>query len=114
MAKEKNKKQDPLTLDGLVKYNQDVLFPFMEEHFATKEDLENFATKEDVTGIKDEILTGQDEILKKLDVLITEKEAGDLQDKKQKKILAIHNKALKGHGILSLKELQEITKLEFF
>jgi len=81
---------------------------------ATKEDLNAFATKEDVASFKDEILTGQDEIFKKLDTLLQEKTVGDEQDKKEKKILAIHNKALAKHNILSVKDSQEVAKLNFF
>ena len=86
----------------------------LTEEFVTKGDIKEFATKEDITNFKDEILNGQDEILEKLSTLLQEKIIGEHQEKKQKKILAIHNKALKEHNILSSKELHEITKLEFF
>jgi hypothetical protein len=82
--------------------------------FATKEDLNAFATKEDVTSFKDEILTGQDKIFKKLDSLLQEKTVGDEHDKKEKKILEIHNKVLKEHNILSSQEAEQITSLNFF
>ena len=84
------------------------------EVFATKGDIKELATKEDVTEFKDEILTGQDEILDKLNALLQEKTTGDYQDKKQKRVLFIHNESLKRNKILSSKELEDITKLEFF
>lgn len=119
MAEDKNEKQEPLTLDGLIKYNQDVLFPYLKETFAGKKEFnelkdEFYDFKNEMTDFKNETLTGQDKILKKLDILLDEKDVKDYQDKKQNKILAIHNKALKEHNILSEKELKEITKLEIF
>ena len=38
----------------------------LSEVFAIKDDIKNFATKEDVLEFKNEILEGQDEILKEL------------------------------------------------
>ncbi len=37
--------------------------------FATKEDIKDFAKKDDIAEFKNEILTGQDEILKELKTL---------------------------------------------
>ena len=85
---------------------------YIKMHNFNKKDKEDF--EKDITNFKDEILNGQDEILEKLSTLLQEKIIGEHQEKKQKKILAIHNKALKEHNILSSKELHEITKLEFF
>ena len=112
MAKDKTKKQKPLTLGGLVEYNKDVLFPYLKETFVGKKDFADF--KKEMTDFKNENLTGQDKILKKLDILLTEKDVRDYQDKKQKKLLAIMIKSLREHNILSSKELEEITRLEFF
>ncbi|MEK7658689.1 MAG: hypothetical protein AAB352_02370 [Patescibacteria group bacterium] len=119
MVNNKTKKQEPLTLDGLVKYNQDVLFPYFKETFAGKKEFTDFKNemtdfKNEMTDFKNENLTGQDKILKKLDILLIEKDVRDYQDKKQKKLFAIMIKSLKEHNILSSKELEEITKLEFF
>jgi len=75
---------------------------------------EVFATKDDVLEFKDEILTGQDEILEKLNILLDEKTVGDAQDKRQKKVLEIHNNALKKNKILSETEISEIDKLRVF
>lgn len=45
------------------------------EKFATKEDLENFATKEDLRQIRDDVLTGNDKVIKELGVLRVEQMA---------------------------------------
>lgn len=45
MAKNNEK---PLTLKYLVKYNHEVLFPYMDETLATKEELRKIASKEDI------------------------------------------------------------------
>jgi len=100
---EENK--EPLTLEKLVEYNQEVLLPYMEERFATKDDLIKF---------KDEILTGQDKILGLLTSSSQEKTVGDDQDKRQKKVLEIHNTALKEKGVLSPGQALEIDKLRVF
>jgi len=112
MAKEKVKKQEALTLAGLVKYNQDVLFPYLKETFVGKKEFNNF--KDEMTDFKNENMTNQDKILKKLDILLAEKDVRDYQDKKQKKLLAIVIKSLREHDILSSKEMEDITRLEFF
>ena len=75
---------------------------------------EIFATKEEIIEFKDEILTGQDEILEKLNILLDEKTVGDEQDKRQKKVLEIHNDALKKSNILSDGQVSEIGKLRVF
>jgi hypothetical protein len=73
--KKKKSNQKPLTLDELIEYNQKVLFPFFEEHFASKEFLrENFVTKKEFQEFKNETLTNFDAIQKKLDVLLTKKQ----------------------------------------
>jgi hypothetical protein len=58
MTDNKNKNQKPLTLDALVDYGQEVLLPAMDERFANKKEFSDF---------KDKNLTGQDEVLKKLE-----------------------------------------------
>ena len=100
-----DKKEKPLTLDQLAKYNQEVFFPYMEERFATKKELTEF---------KSESFNKQDEILAKLTALSQEKTVGDEQDKRQKKVLGIHNNALKNKGILSKDQSLEIDKLRVF
>ncbi len=86
----------------------------LSETFVTKEDIRNFATKEDITEFKNEILTGQDEILEKLSVLSQEKTVGGEQDKRQKKVLEIHNNALKKNKVLSEGQVSEIDELRVF
>lgn len=68
----------------------------------------------DVFATKDEFLTGQDEILTKLNILLDEKTIGDEQDKRQKKVLEIHNNALKKSNILSEEQASKIDKLRVF
>ena len=75
MPKNKNKTQKPLTLDALATYNQEVLFPAMEERFVTKKEFKSF---------KNETLTNQDAMLKKLDILLTEKKVREYQENKEK------------------------------
>jgi len=90
----------------------------LSETLVTKEDLmdelEKYATKEDIIEFKDEILTGQDEILEKLGTLLQEKTVGDEQNKRQKKVLEIHNIALKKSKILSVEQASQIDKLRAF
>lgn len=52
-------------------------------------------------------------LLKKLDVISTEKKH-EVYQEKQKKLWVITIKALKEHRILSPKDLQEIARLEIF
>jgi len=90
--KKKKSNQKPLTLDELIEYNQKVLFPFLEEPFASKEFLkENFATKKEFQEFKNETLTNLDEIQKKLDVLLTEKNDKRILRKEGKEIMANHH-----------------------
>ena len=97
--------QKLLTFEKLLEYHQKILVPELEEKFVTKKDFTNF---------KNKTLTNEDKILKKLDILLTEKEARKYQEEKEKKLWAIVIKALKEHGILSSQELEEIARLEIF
>ena len=101
----KSNNHESLTLNGLVTYNQEVVFPFMKEQFAGKKEFNDF---------KDKALTNQDKMLKRLDVLISEKTVNGYQEKKQKKLLAIFVKVLKERKILTSNDLEEITRLEVF
>ena len=69
---------------------------------------------DEIVEFKNEILTGQDKILEKLNILLDEKTIGDKQDKRQKKVLEIHNDALKSSKILSEEQASEIDKLRVF
>jgi hypothetical protein len=102
--------QKPLTLDGLIKYNLEVVFPYINEHCASKDDLKNCATKESVN----DILAGQAEILKELKELKGEKDIGDAQDKRKGEVLKIHNGALKRNKILSPEETLQIDQMGAF
>ncbi len=91
----------------------------LSEVFATKEDVagikEDLANvKEDILEFKNEILSGQDEIIEKLGLLLQEKDIGNDQDKRQKRVLEIHNDALKKNSILSVEEASQIDKLRVF
>jgi len=103
--KKKKSLQKPLTLEVLTDYNQEVLFPALDEKFITKQEFNNFKNKS---------LTNQDKMLKKLDLLLTEKKVREHREEKEKELWAIIIKALKGHRILSPQELEEIVRLEIF
>ena len=130
MRKE-NKK--PLTFDKLLEYHRKLLIPELEEKFVIKKEFSGLKTdvgilktdvaelKTDMQGLKkefgefkEETLTNEDKILKKLDILLTEKKVREYQEEKQKKLWAIIIKALKEHRILSSQELREIARLEIF
>lgn len=126
MKQKKKTQQEELFLAALVDYNQKVLFPFMEETFFTKKDFavhkddyhtlknEVFGLKEEFEDFRDKTLTGIDQILKKLDTLLVEKEVRDFQHKKEKQVLLIMIQALKEHNILNNKHLKQISALEVF
>ena len=90
MAKKKNN-QKPLTLEKLAVYNKKVLLPTLERKFVTKTEFIGLKTevtnlKTEVTGLKTEFtdfknesLTNQDKMLKKLDILLTEKKVREYQ-----------------------------------
>lgn len=103
--KKKKVNHKPLTLEILTDYNQKVLFPALEAGFVIKKEFNDFKNKS---------LTNQDKMLKKLDLLLTEKKVREYQEEKEKKLWAIIIRSLKEHRILSSKELEEIAKLEVF
>jgi len=105
MKKSKKSKNEPLTLDVLADYNQKVLLPALEERLVTKDGFKEF---------KNEMSTTLDFILKKLDILLTEKTVRDYQKKREKKMWLIVIKALKEHNILGPKQLKQIAQLEIF
>lgn len=55
----------------------------LSEVFATKEDLKGFATKEDLASLKNEMLTGQDKIMKKLEDISIEQKMAYSQSRRQ-------------------------------
>ena len=99
------KKENPLTLKELAKYNQEVLFPYFHKTFVKKKDFDNFKNKS---------LSKLDKILEGVVPLKREKVMKDLQDKNQKKALEIHNSALKKSKILTEQEVSEINNLRVF
>lgn len=68
----------------------------------------------EIDKFREESLKGQDEIITKLDTLLQEKTVGDEQDKRQKKVLEIHNDVLKTGKILSEQQATEIDGLRVF
>ena len=112
--------QKPLTLDELTKYNQEVLLPAFDSRIDKLLDVkiddlkETLVSKDEFNKFKDEVLTNMDAMLKKIDILIEDKEIRKYQEEKKKKLFAIMIKAMKEHSILSEKELEEIARLEIF
>ncbi|OGZ65629.1 MAG: hypothetical protein A2998_01015 [Candidatus Staskawiczbacteria bacterium RIFCSPLOWO2_01_FULL_37_25b] len=84
------------------------------EVFATKEDLKELVTKNDFDEFKDKSLSKLDKILEGIVPLKEEKTIKDEQDMRQKKVLEIHNNALKKNKILSEEQVSEIDKLRVF
>ena len=115
---EENKKA--LTLDELAEYNQEVLLPAFDNRINKLLDVkidnlkETSISKNEFDRFKDKALTNMDAMLKKLDILIEDKEIRKYQEEKEKKLFAIMIKAMKEHSILSQKELEEIARLEIF
>ncbi len=62
--------------------------------FATKDDLDIFATKQELINFKDEILTGQEKILKRVDDLEIESSAHTMLYDRQRDQLDSHDKRL--------------------
>jgi len=81
---------------------------------ATKDDLKEFVTKKDFDEFKDNSLSKLDRISEGIVPLKEEKIIKDEQDIKQKKVLEIHNAALKNNKILSQEQSLEIDKLRVF
>ena len=117
--------QKPLTLDELAKYNQEVLLPAFDakiNKLVTKDELRNeisglkniLITKQEFNEFKDKTLTNFDVMLKKLDILLEDKEIRQYQKEKERKLFAIMIKAMKEHNVLSPKDLEEIARLEIF
>ena len=84
------------------------------EVFATKEDLKELVTKNDFDEFKDKSLSKLDKILEGIVPLKEEKTIKDEQDMRQKKVLEIHNNALKKSKILTEQEVSEINNLRVF
>lgn len=105
---------------------REVLMPAMEEVFTTKKDLEflelslkkemkeNFLGKAEFQEFSNFVLANEEKMLKDLEILMTEKEVGYFQKKKERKLWAIMIDALQKHQILSNDQIQEIKALEIF
>ncbi len=99
------KQEKSSIFDSLVEYGQKILLPEMKSTFVTKIDFSKF---------KDETLIGQDKIIKKLDILLTEKDIGVYKGQKEKKLWAIVIDALRKGNLLDNKDLDKIHQLDFF
>lgn len=106
----KNINNKPLTIKDV----REVLIPAMEKVFATKKDLENFVTKEEFGEFKNLILTSQNKVLKKLDILLLEKKVDNWQHKRRQKFYRIIVRAMYRHKVLSESQLEKIKQLGIF
>ena len=104
--------QRPLTFNQMVEYNQKTLLPAIGEIVVSKNDFNVF--KKDFGKFKNETLANIDDLLKKIDILLENKDVEKYQKGKERKFFAIMIKALKEHNILSIEDLEEISKLEIF
>jgi len=117
-----NENQKPLTLEQLANYNREVLLPAIDSkinNLSTRDEFFRLEKKVDslengFKEFKNESLTNQDKMLKKLDTLIQENEVRNYQEKKQKEFFAIMINAMKNHNILSQEEIQKISQLNIF
>ncbi len=124
MEKEKSKQ---LTIDGLIKYNQEVLITVFENRVCgidkkldgldrkldgldRKFNIKIDSFKKEFVNFKKETLTTLDKVLNKLDILIDEKDVGKHQDKRKKKFYGYVVKHMET-GETSKEELAEIAKL---
>ena len=89
------------------------LIDFLDKKFGKVEaDIKDL--KGEFLEFKDDILKFEDKALKDLEDLKQEKTMADGQDKRQKKVLEIHNDALKTGKILSEQQTSEIDGLRVF
>ena len=63
--------------------------------FATKEDLKAFATKGELANLKNEILAGQDKIMKKIEDISLEQKMAYSQYRRQEDKIEDHEKRIK-------------------
>jgi len=97
MAEEK-----PLTLNQLVKYNKEVLFPFMKENFVTKKEFESFM---EITAKKEDL----DGLTKKVNGLVTKDDVKNLNKKLDsisedlKKNIKLETRILDIENVLAIK-----------
>jgi len=103
MGKEK---QTPLTLEGLVDYNEKVFLPALEHHFATKEELQEF--RNEFSEFKDETRANFDAVIGKLDLLLTEKDTQHYKLQKNDQKWQLVSRKLQKHRIITPKEADEI------
>jgi len=105
MKKEKSKQ---LTIDELIKYNQEILLPAIELGIEKK--IGELVTKDEFDNFKNESLTNQDRILGKLDKLVEDKDIRNYQDEQKRKFFGIVVNHLET-GKTTQEQLEEISKL---
>jgi hypothetical protein len=89
------------------------LVEFLDKKFTKiEDDISEF--KGEMTEFKNDMMSFKDEALANFSDLKQEKTIGDEQDKRQKKVLQIHNNALKSSKILSDQQATEIDGLRAF
>ncbi|MBI5700900.1 hypothetical protein HZC34_03510 [Candidatus Saganbacteria bacterium] len=67
----------------------------LSDVFATKEDLKAFATKDDLSKLRNEMLTGQDKIIKKLEDMSIEQKMAYAQYKRHDEKIENHEVRIK-------------------
>mgnify|MGYP001576787399 CR=1 FL=1 len=94
--------------------------------FATKKDLEfleatlkeemsdKFVVKAEFSEFRDSVLTSLDKTLKSLDILLTEKEVGNFQKKKERKLWQIMIEGIKQPQHFTAQQLKQIDALDIF
>ncbi len=87
-------KQKPLTLNDLAKYNQEVLFPALDDKFAKIDGRFN-KVEEEIKEKFGKVLTGQDKILKGIEDLKSEQTADTAVHKRQDGKLENHETRIK-------------------
>lgn len=118
--------EKPMTIKDI----REVLIPAMAgvfatkkdlEQFATKKDLLEFATKKDIESLKiemrekfDTLMNGNDQVIKDLEILMTEKTMGYHQKQKERKLWQIMIQAMQEKNIFSGEQMKQINELEIF
>lgn len=140
MTKKEMKKlcDGSLTLRGLIVYNEKVFLPMLEKKFAGKKEFNEF--KKEMTDFKEDMLafkttslefqkntisfikemkefrnimiTNQDTILKKLDILLGENKVQNFQEKKRKKMCRVMVGAAAKHNVITPRQVGQIERLE--
>lgn len=90
----KKVRQNSLTLNDLIKYNRDVLFPVLDNKFAKIDEKFNNIDKE-IKEKFDKVLIGQDKIMKTLEDIKSDNIASLGSEKRQEEKLEDHEIRIK-------------------